>query len=157
MASRACRLALWFAACLSGASPHAYAVGNRIGPARVAPTTEKHVSDLSNTNAAKRRYAARVLLRWVHTARRQAARGPQDDLTRAEALQTLTNFDQMVAPRCTADLHVAELTGPCADILRLLETQSALEALHSQLAKETRRGVQRRLQRAIDVIKEAQS
>ena len=157
MASRVLRLALWLAACLSVAPHHAYAVGSRMGPAGVAPTTEKYVSDLGSSNAAKRRYAARVLLRWVHTARRRAARGPQDDLTRAEALQTLTNFDQMVAPRCTTDLHVAELTGPCADILRLLETQSALEPLRLQLTKEARKGVQRRLRRAIDIIEEAQS
>jgi len=131
----------------------AHAVGNRPGLSRTQPTMAQYAQDLSGSSPAKRRYAARVLLRQVRTARRQAATGPEDDLTRDQARQTLTDSDRLVAPGCIRHLSVREITAPCADILRLLETQAALAPLEVQLGREGRRGVQRRLQRAITTLK----
>ena len=127
----------------------AQAVGNRLGPKKAPPGLAKYVQDLTHSTAARRSYAGRVLLRRVKSARRAAARGPEDDLTRAGAQQVLTDFDQQVAPTCTRHLAVAEITGACADILRLLETQASLPALQAQLQVESRRNEKKRLKKAI--------
>lgn len=144
----------WLAAPLAVTlSAHsAEAVGNRLGPRKPPPTLAKYVQDLTHSNAARRSYAGRVLLRQVKSARRAAATGPEDDLTKAGAMQVLVDFDQQVAPTCTRHLNVREITAACADILRLLETQTALSALQAQLQVETRRKVKKRLQKAISRI-----
>jgi len=129
--------------------PDAAAVGKGLGPKRSQPTLQKYAADLTSDSAAKRSYAGRVLLSRVKTARRQAATGPEDDLTRAEALQVLTDFDRLVAPVCTRHLAVPEITAPCADILRYLESADALTALKAQLARETRKRIKKRLEQAI--------
>jgi hypothetical protein len=128
------------------------AVGPTRGPIQRRPTVESYARDLSSSSPAKRRYAARVLLRQIRTARRAAARGPEDDLTRDEARQTLTDCDRVVAPACSSHIALPEVTGPCADILGLLETRSALPQLKEQLQREQRRSVQRRIKRAITTI-----
>ena len=115
-----------------------------------AVTKNKYVQDLTHSTAARRSYAGRVLVRRVKSARRAAARGPEDDLTRAGALQVLTDFDQQVAPTCIRHLAVTEITGACAEILRVLETRAALPALQAQLQVETRRRVKKRLKKAIE-------
>ena len=127
-------------------------VGKAIGPKRAPPTLIKLVQDLSSENSAKRRYAGRVLHSRAKTARSQAARGPEDDLTRADAMQVLTDFDQLVAPACIRHIALPEVTAACADILRLLETRTALSALKGQLERETRRREKRRLTKAIERI-----
>ena len=125
------------------------AVGNRLGPAARPPTLEKMAQDLTNQNPARRSYAGRVLLRQVKTARREAARGPDDDLTRAAAMQTLTDFDRLVAPVCTRHLALPEITSPCAEMLRYLQTRSALPMLRAQRERETRSRVIKELDKAI--------
>ncbi len=134
-------------------SDSAHAVGSPLIPT-LPHSVEKYAQDLTSTNRAKRRFAARVLLRRVRTARRLAARGPEDDLTRAEAQQTLTDFDHLVAPRCTDHLSTVEISGPCADILRLLETKAAIPALESHLQEESRPGVRRRIEKALHTIRQ---
>lgn len=125
------------------------AVGNRLGPAVRPPTLEKLAQDLTNQNPARRSYAGRVLLRQVKTARREAARGPDDDLTRGTAMQTLTDFDRLVAPVCTRHLSLVEITSPCAEILGYLQTRAALPSLRAQRTIETRSRVIKLLDKAI--------
>ena len=144
--------ALLAAAGLAFSTSSAFAVGNRVIPS-TPHGVEKYAQDLTHANSARRRFAARVLRRRARTARRHAARTAGDDLMRAEAQQTLTDFDHLVAPSCTHHLDLPEITAPCADILRLLQTQSAMESLEKQLSVETRSHAQRRLQRAITQIK----
>ena len=152
MTSRALAAALTLALLMALGAEAAWAVGNRIGPKRPAPTLQKYVQDLTGSSASKRSYAARVLRRQVKAARRQAAHGPEDDLTRAEAMQRLTDFDQLVAPACTRHLSLPEITIACADILKYLESRAALPALKAHLLVETRRRAKKRLTAAIAQI-----
>jgi HEAT repeat protein len=131
------------------------AVGRTVGPKRPQPTLAKFVSDLTGASSAKRALAGRTLLSQVKRARKDAARWPEGDLVRAEALARLTDFDQLVAPACARELRIPEVTSACAEILGLLETRSALPKLEAQLAVEERRRVRRRLAQAIKRIKQA--
>jgi hypothetical protein len=130
------------------------AVGNRLGPAVRPPTLEKMAQDLTHHNPARRSYAGRVLLRQVKTARKEAAHGPEDDLTRATAMQALTDFDRLVAPVCSQHLAVPEITSPCAEILRYLQTRTALPMLKAQRKIETRSRVIKELDEAIAGLEE---
>ena len=139
----AARSALLIAALASGAA-------NADNPTRMVPQREpslgEYMDDLGGDVAPDRLYAARVLRGRVKLALRQA--GWRDPMYAAAAAQDLGDFDQRLAPLCVTQLAVRNVTRPCADILRLLESADAVGPLRAAADAEDRAGVARRLRRA---------
>ncbi len=143
-------------AVLATLSLPAFATGPvRNQPMQQEPTLEQRLRDLSGTDKARRLYAARSLLRQVRHADRQAGRTMGDPILIDEGRQALTDFDLLVAPRCIRQLGVADLTRPCVEMLRILETTEAIDPLESHLADEPRPLLQRRIRITIDELREA--
>ena len=131
-----------------------------MGPLKDIPVEQdtsnaRYAADLVGDDEPKRLYAARVLLRRVRTAWRLAVRDDADIRT-IEARQTLSEFDELVAPRCIRQLTVRSTVKTCAKILGLLETQAALSTLEEQLNTAQKRRTQRALRRAIERVEGAQ-
>jgi hypothetical protein len=118
-------------------------------------SVHQYLRDLAGEDRNRRTYAARVLLRRTRLARRMAGRSRGDRLEIDAARQTLMDFDAVVAPRCIEQLHVIGLTRPCVIMLELLETSAAVPALKTQRTKEVRKGMKRRIDRALIVIRAA--
>ena len=136
--------ALWAApARATGASDPRGGAGSSVGD---------WLADQDSGEAAKRRLAIRTLRGVVRAEVRRSGRPGGDELVRQEAALILQDLDHRLAPRCAAGLTTPELTVPCADILRRLETTDALPALRAALATEARGRARRRLQRAIGTL-----
>jgi len=114
--------------------PTALASGPNVHSPRAQDTSNvRYASDLVGSNAADRLYAARVLLRRVRSAWKSSVKD-SDDIDVLEARQTLSEFDEIVAPRCLRMLSTNNTAKPCIQILGMLETKAALEPMHQQLA-----------------------
>ena len=108
------------------------------GPSRHSPLPQdtsnaRYASDLVGSDASDRLYAARVLLRRVRTAWKLSTKD-DDSIEVLEARQTLTEFDEIVAPRCLRMLSTSNTAKPCIQILGMLETEAALDPMRQQLA-----------------------
>jgi len=134
----------------------AHAAGPLKGlPVKQDTSTLRYASDLVGTDAPKRLYAARVLRRRVRTAWRLAVRDGTD-MHVLEARQTLSEFDSLIAPRCIRQLDVPATLRPCAQILGLLETRSALPFLKDQRERADGWITRRIIGKAIGRIEAAQ-
>jgi hypothetical protein len=129
----------------------AHATGAKL-PGALPAGVDDHLRRLDSGEPAKRRLAIRALRTVVRAEVRRSADGQPDDLLRDEARMILTDLDARLAPRCTEGLAIPELTIPCADILRRLETTQALPALEQARATETRPRARRRLDRTITTL-----
>lgn len=122
-------------------------------PGALPPGLDDHLADLDSGDRAKRRLAARSLRVLVRGEVRRSSTRQRDELVRDEARMTLADLDARLAPRCVEGLGNPELTVPCADILRWLETTTALPALERALAAEPRPRARRRLDRTIQALR----
>ena len=146
----------WAFAVLSLCAANAWAAGPLHGvPIPQDTSLERYASDLVGQDAHKRLFAARVLRTRVREAWRVAGKAG-DDLRNTEALQTLSDFDTLIAPRCIRQLAVANTLRPCADILGMLETKDALPALRNAQNNVQQRRDRRVLKSAIERIEYAQ-
>lgn len=143
-------MAAWVGTAVAGArfKPTAQEVGQ-------PPTLQSYLDDLTGSNKGDRLLAARSLRRQVKAALRSANRGPADSFGVQEALVQLEEYDARLAPRCISALERIDTLAPCADILGMLETQDALDALERSLQIATRRGTNRRVDRAVARIQAA--
>jgi hypothetical protein len=121
------------------------------------PSIEAKIDELESSLARDRRLAAIQLRRETRRMLRDSERQGGDEIRSLEARQTLMVFDDKLAPVCTEQLGVANLTALCAEILGLLETEAALPALETVLAEEHRAGVRKRVARAIERIRGART
>ncbi len=121
---------------------------------KLPDTMQGYAQDLVGEDAANRVLAARALRRRIKVELR-GLRGPAGSVSRMEALADLADYDNVVAPACIEGLSVANTRRPCADILRMLETRDALPALAAARDAEPRKGVRRRLDRALISIQAA--
>ena len=152
MIRRRPRAALLVAIALAAAGVARASNPTWMGPQR-EPTLGEYINDLDSDVAPDRLYAARVLRSRVKLALRQS--GWRDPLYAAAAAQDLSDFDRSVAPLCVEGLALRNITRPCADILRLLETADAIGPLRAAADAEDRAGVARRLRAAALAIEEA--
>jgi len=100
-------------------------------------------------------FAARELRRQVRWALRVTSRDEGASLSASEGWLMLEDFDRSLAPACIKGLDEPNISGPCATILGLLETEAALPALQESLHKTRRPQVRRKTQRAINNIQAA--
>ena len=129
------------------------------GPAPVgpkhAPTLEEYISELEADRRSDRLYAVRELRRQVRQAVRESQRR-SGSLRQAEALQSLALYDELLAPKCLLAVpEHEELRPSCADILRYLQTESALQPLQQALELEQRGWALRKIERAMEAIEDA--
>jgi HEAT repeat protein len=118
------------------------------------PSIEARIDQLESENARKRRLAALSLRRMTKKYTRVADRERGDEVQIMEARQALMVFDDELTRTCIEQLAVSNLTGLCADILGLLGNEKAEAPLESQLQREERRGVARRIEKALEAIRE---
>ena len=118
-------------------------------------STARYAADLVGSDAPKRAYAGRVLLRRARSAWRLAV-SEHDGISTLEARQVLVEFDEVVAPRCIRQMGQDDTVRACATILGLLETKAALPALRRRLAQATSRCERRTILRAIERIEASQ-
>ena len=129
----------WAAAALFLWTANSWAVGPLHGlPIPQDTSLERYAGDLVGEDAHKRLFAARVLRTRVREAWRVAGRSA-GDFRNTEALQTLSDFDTIIAPRCIRQLKVQNTLRPCAKILGMLETKQALPALQSAMQETKHR------------------
>jgi predicted homoserine dehydrogenase-like protein len=126
------------------------------GPPRTTtdPSIEARIDELESANAKKRKMAAMSLRRMTKKYTRTADREHGDEVQIMEARQALMVFDDELTRTCIEQLAVSNLTGLCADILGLLGNEKAEAPLESQLQREERRGVARRIEKALEAIRE---
>ena len=117
------------------------------------PSIEAQIDELESDNARKRRLAAMALRRMTKKYTRVADRERGDEVQIMEARQALMVFDDELTRTCVEQLAVQNLTGLCADILGLLGNEEAEAPLESQLQVEDRRGVARRIEKALEAIR----
>ena len=117
------------------------------------PSLEARINELESENAKKRKMAAMALRRMTRQYTRVADREHGDEVVVMEARQALMVFDDELARTCIDQLAVQNLTGLCADILGLLGTEEAEAPLEAQLELEDRRGVERRIEKALEAIR----
>jgi hypothetical protein len=115
-------------------------------------TPEGLIADLQDGRSPDQLYAVRELRRLARISLSDVKH--RDPIRSMEARQFLVVFDDKLAPICIENLPDTKLTRPCADILGLLETESALPALNAVLP-DTRRGTRRHVERAIHAIEES--
>jgi len=108
------------------------------------------LKDLQEGDHAEKRFAARELRRQARLALR--GQGSSSPVRAVESRQLLSDFDHSVAPLCIEQLDDPWTRRHCADILGMLETESALPSLEQRLIVEDSRRTRRHLQRAIDRI-----
>jgi hypothetical protein len=118
------------------------------------PSIEARIAELESSNAKKRRLAAMSLRRMTKKYTRVADREHGDDVQIMEARQALMVFDDELTSTCIDQLAVDNLTGLCADILGMLGSEKAEAPLESQLQREDRRGIARRIEKALEAIRE---
>jgi hypothetical protein len=118
------------------------------------PSIEARIDELESASAKKRKMAAMSLRRMTKKYARVADRERGDDVQIMEARQALMVFDDELARTCIDQLAVKNLTGLCADILGLLGSEQAEAPLESQLEREDRRGIERRIEKALRAIRE---
>lgn len=111
--------------------------------------------DLVGEDPGARTLAARALRRRARGLLRDAERARPGSEGEQEALIELAAYDEVAAPRCIEALVHADVVGACADLLGLLETQSATDALQAAQQRTDRRRVERRIDRALDRIQAA--
>ena len=119
------------------------------------PSLQAYLRDLSSSESQARLFAARELRRQVRWALRVTSRDDGTSLSASEGWLMLEDFDRSLAPVCIAGLNEPNISGPCASILGLLETESALPALQESLRNAPRMQVRRKTQRAINNIQAA--
>ena len=117
------------------------------------PSIEAQIDQLENENARKRRLAAMSLRRMTKKYTRVADREHGDDVQIMEARQALMVFDDELTSTCIEQLAVDNITGLCADILGMLGSEKAEAPLESQLQREDRRGIARRIEKALEAIR----
>jgi hypothetical protein len=117
------------------------------------PSLEARIDELESENAKERKLAAMSLRRMTKQYARVANRERGDEVAILEARQALMVFDDELARTCIEQLGVRNLTGLCADILGLLGTSEAEAPLEAQLAREERRGVERKIEKALAAIR----
>ena len=120
---------------------------------RSDPSIEARIEQLESDNARKRRLAALSLRRMTKKYTRVADRERGDEVPIMEARQALMVFDDQLARTCIDQLAVENLTGLCADILGLLGNERAEAPLESQLQREDRRSIARRIEKALEAIR----
>ena len=139
-----------------GVSASVHAAGPLKGlPVAQDTSNARYAADLVSGDGPKQTYAARVLRRRVRSAWRLAVRDGADFRT-IEARQTLSEFDDLVAPRCIRQLSNPNVQRPCAQILGMLETKTALLPLRNALSSEPSRCNERAIWLAIRRIEAAQ-
>ncbi len=146
----ATRVALLLSCLVLSLSSPVQAAGRVDLPGAQPETLEGLTQDLVQADPAEQRYAARTLRSWIRTWVRQSATSGGDPITRDSARMDLETCDALVAPACVELLSQPGLTGPCADILGLLELPSTRAPLEAALAAETRNRVRRKLHKALD-------
>jgi len=119
-----------------------------------AQSTTELIRQLSSSDRAVRLLAARSLRTEVRANLRLIKR--EHGILSAAALVQLDDFDRHLAPVCIARLEMRDLTRPCADILRLLETEAALPAIDEAIMVERRTSARKRLEKAARAIREAE-
>ena len=117
------------------------------------PSIEAQIAELESANAKKRRLAALSLRRLTKKYTRVADREHGDDVQIMEARQALMVFDDELTSTCIEQLAVDNITGLCADILGMLGSEKAEAPLESQLQREDRRGIARRIEKALEAIR----
>ncbi len=147
--TRVRRLVPWLVALGVAAAPGpAAAVGDVKRPGTRPDSFAGLVADLQQGGQPDRRFAARSLRGMIRTWVRQSSRLGGDATVRDEARGQLEACDEEVAPVCLRSLGRPEMTRACADILVMLETPGADEALTEALETEERAGARRHLERA---------
>jgi hypothetical protein len=117
------------------------------------PSIEARIDELESENARKRRLAAMSLRRMTKKYTRVADREHGDEVQIMEARQALMVFDDELTRTCIEQLAVENMTGLCADILGLLGSEQAEAPLESRLQVEERRGIARRIEKALEAIR----
>jgi hypothetical protein len=122
-------------------------------PAKAEPSIEDRIDQLESEIPKKRRLAAMELRRMTRKYTRVADREHGDEVQIMEARQALMVFDDELTRTCVQQLPVENLTGLCADILGMLGSETAEAPLESQLQHEDRRGIARRIEKALEAIR----
>ncbi|MFZ5477236.1 MAG: hypothetical protein ACOZNI_10730 [Myxococcota bacterium] len=116
-------------------------------------TTGELLSDLTGESGPDRLYAARVLRAQLVRALNAEARAKEGSIAHDEARAALVELEARLPEACTAALEHDNVVAPCADVLARLDVTAAVPALEARLAKETRKGVRKRLEAAIAELK----
>jgi len=144
-------IALLLVSCLW--SSQALAAGV-VAAGQAPPGVDDYLADLDGGDKAKRRLAARSLRGMLRGELRRASTKNSADISHIEALMLLDDLDRRLVPRCVEVLQEPALMVPCADILRLLETTTAIPALQQAIATRTSRRAHRHLRRALQILNE---
>jgi len=122
-------------------------------PPRVLFSVPQLAKDLDKGSKADKNFAVREIKRQIRNLLRELR--TKDELYTIEPMFQLKEFDALVAPVCIEDVKEHnEMTGHCADILRMLETKEALPALYTAAEQTGKldKATMKRVQKAIDVI-----
>ena len=110
---------------------------------------EHFVSDLRGKNRSDRKYAARVLRNRLRAADRSVRHARPGSLRYDEGAAIIEDFTLQVAPACVASLQQRNVAAICADILGILQVDSARQPLEALAADAPSGRIHRRAARAL--------
>ncbi len=120
-------------------------------------STSELLTDLVSDNKPNRLYAARALKQQLVHAQRAVAHGREGSLARDMALSNLDELEARLPEQCVRALDAPNIVAPAAEMLALLGVKDALPTIVAARAKETRKGVIRRLEAAEALLAGAQT
>lgn len=142
---------LWFVPFSAAAVSDPVGTSSTAAPATVgAKTTAMLLADLRSDDDSDRLYAARALRAQMKRALRVEARGASGTIAADEARSVLFELEARVPDACRAGMvEHPNVVAACADMIAWLEVDDAEPLLRAALAAETRKGVRRRIERAL--------
>lgn len=124
-------------------------------PSSPDKTTADYLLDLNGDNAGDRLLAARVLEGLLKRSLRVADHAKPGSLASDDARAALVELEERIPETCTDALAYPNVVAPCAEMLALLEVKKALPLIQAAAEKETRKGVKKRLDAAIEMLSTA--
>ncbi len=118
-------------------------------------TTAELLSDLGGEDGPNRLYAARALKAELRRSLSVVQHAQPGSMAGDEALSTLDEMGARLPEQCIVALKYPNVVAPAAEMLALLGDREAIPAVKDALAKETRKGVARRLQTAETALENA--
>lgn len=119
-------------------------------PTTQQPETPKDlVAKLRQGSRGERKYAARELRRVVRDAVQAERHADPDSIRGLEARQTLAELQDPLGLACVASLSDPAIARNCAEILGMLEFESAIAPLRAALEVDPRWRTRRAMERAL--------
>lgn len=115
-------------------------------------TTADYLLDLDSDDASDRLLAARVLEGLLKRSLRTVEHARPGSLASDDAKAALVELEERLPSTCSDALSYDNVVAPCAEMLAILAYKPALPLIQAAAEKETRKGVKKRLDAAIELL-----